>query len=137
MTGATVFARPRQLPELLGPVDSLVDKIGAGKKRAVKLGTGPYHALYRPYHLASIEASLSIGQAIIDRQPSFQTVSWTSEVTAMTKSDVSAGTTLEGIGGNHVHGFTVTAEDARGRTRSRSVWWRAARSSGTSLREPP
>ncbi len=33
MTGATVFARPRQAPELLGPVDSLVDRIGTGKKR--------------------------------------------------------------------------------------------------------
>lgn len=79
----------------------------------LKLGKGPYYALYRPYHLASIEANLSIGEAIIDGRSTFHPIGWTSEVTAVAKSDLAAGTKLEGIGGHHVHGFTVPATDAK------------------------
>ena len=78
----------------------------------LKLGKGPYYALYRPYHLASIEANLSIGEAIIDGRSTFHPIGWTSEVTAVAKSDLVAGTKLEGIGGHHVHGFTVAAAQA-------------------------
>ncbi|MFT4218360.1 MAG: oxidoreductase [Micropruina sp.] len=77
------------------------------------LGSGPYYSLYRPYHLASIEANLSIGEAVVDRRPSFQPTTWTSEVIAVAKSDLKAGLRIEGIGGHHVYGFAVPAEDAR------------------------
>lgn len=79
----------------------------------LKLGTGPYYALFRPYHLASIEALLSISEAVLDRRADFQTVTWRSEVVAKVKSDVAAGTVLEGMGGRHVHGWTIDADDAR------------------------
>lgn len=79
----------------------------------LRLGAGPYYSLFRPYHLASIEANLSIGEAIVDRRPSFQPTTWTSEVVAVAKSALSAGLTLEGIGGHHVHGIAVPASDAR------------------------
>jgi len=79
----------------------------------LKLGKGPYYALYRPYHLASIEANLSIGEAVIDGRSTFHPTTWTSEVTAVAKSDLKAGQKLEGIGGHHVHGFTVPATDAK------------------------
>lgn len=79
----------------------------------LKMGKGPYFAIYRPFHLASIEASLSIGEAILDRQASFQSKYWTAEVTAKSKSDLTAGLKLEGIGGHHVHGWTLDAGDAR------------------------
>jgi len=78
----------------------------------LKLGKGPYYSLYRPYHLASIEANLSIGEAVVERRASFQPTTWTSEVTSVAKSDLKAGQKLEGIGGHHVHGFTVSAADA-------------------------
>ena len=78
----------------------------------LKLGHGPYYALFRPYHLASIEANLSIGEAIVDRRPSFQAATWTSEVTARAKSDLRAGQKLEGIGGHHVYGFTLPVQEA-------------------------
>jgi len=38
---------------------------------------------------------------------------WRSEVTAKTKFGVKAGTVLEGMGGHHVHGWTIDADDAR------------------------
>lgn len=79
----------------------------------LKLGTGPYFAIYRPFHLASIEAPLSIGEAVLDRHPSFQSTHWTAEVVATAKSDLAAGTVLEGIGGHHVHGTAHDAAEAR------------------------
>ena len=81
----------------------------------LKLGDGPYYALFRPYHLASIEAHLSISEAILNRSADFQTKVWRSEVTAKTKFPVKAGTVLEGMGGHHVHGWTLDVEDAQAR----------------------
>ena len=79
----------------------------------LNFGKGPYYAVYRPYHLASIEAHLSISEAILERRSDFQTVVWQSEVTAVTKFDLTAGITLEGMGGHHVRGWTVDAAVAR------------------------
>ncbi|MEZ5089638.1 MAG: oxidoreductase [Micropruina sp.] len=33
----------------------------------LKLGSGPYYAIFRPHHLASIEAHLSISEAVLER----------------------------------------------------------------------
>lgn len=79
----------------------------------LKLGTGPYYALYRPYHLASIEAPLSIAEAVLDRTASFQTTGWRSEVACRAKADLQAGITLEGMGGRHAYGWTIDADEAR------------------------
>jgi len=79
----------------------------------LKFGTGPYYAVYRPHHLASIEAHLSISEAVLDRRADFQTKTWRSEVTAKSKFPLQAGITLEGMGGHHVRGWTVDAEEAR------------------------
>ena len=79
----------------------------------LKFGKGPYYAIYRPFHLASIEAHLSISEAILDRRADFQTKVWRSEVTAKTKFDLKAGITLEGMGGHHVRGLTIDADEAR------------------------
>lgn len=78
----------------------------------LKLGTGPYFAIYRPYHLASIEALRSIGEAVLDRRPSFQATQWRADVLAHAKSDLAAGTVLEGIGGHHVYGTTHASAEA-------------------------
>nr|WP_300144695.1 oxidoreductase [Propionicimonas sp.] len=79
----------------------------------LKFGTGPYYAVYRPHHLASIEAHLSISEAVLNRAADFQTKTWRSEVTAKAKFPLTAGTVLEGMGGHHVHGWTVDTEVAK------------------------
>jgi predicted homoserine dehydrogenase-like protein len=79
----------------------------------LKLGKGPYYKLTRPFHLASIEAHLSIAEAVLDRTASFQTKTWRSEVCCRAKTDLSAGTVLEGMGGHHAYGWTIDADDAR------------------------
>lgn len=79
----------------------------------LKLGTGPYYMLLRPWHIASIEAPLSIGEAVLHRKADFQSTTMTTEVVARAKSDLEPGITLEGMGGNHYYGWAVPAETAR------------------------
>ncbi|GAA1731186.1 oxidoreductase [Brachybacterium phenoliresistens] len=76
-------------------------------------GEGNHFQIYRPYHLASVEAVLTIGEAVLDRQSSFRSTTWSADVIATAKSDLAGETVLEGIGGNHVHGTAYDADDAR------------------------
>lgn len=78
----------------------------------LKLGDGPYFAFYRPYHLASVEAVLSIGEIIIDGQPSLAPVAWNADVSAMAKRALKVGEKIDGIGGEHVYGDAVPASEA-------------------------
>lgn len=75
----------------------------------LKMGPGPYFALYRPYHLASVEAPLTLAEMVLDRRASLTAEHWTAEVGAVTKADLAAGTVLEGVGGAHVHGLIEDA----------------------------
>ena len=54
----------------------------------LSMGEGPYYTLYRPYHLASIEAPRSIGMAIINNEPGLQPKSWIAEVIGHAKKDL-------------------------------------------------
>jgi predicted homoserine dehydrogenase-like protein len=76
-------------------------------------GKGPYYAFYRPYHLASIEAPLSVAEAVLDRTPSLAPVAWNAEVISVAKRDLAAGDLIDGIGGETVYGVTDSAENAR------------------------
>ena len=89
------------------------DEVQTDELDFLKLGKGPYYAIYRPHHLASIEAHLSISEAVLDRRADFQTKVWRSEVVSRTKFGVAAGTTLEGMGGHHVRGWIMDADEAR------------------------
>ena len=62
-------------------VAKATDPVVHEELRYLKLGEGPYFAFYRPYHLASIEAVLSIGEVIIDRTPSLAPVAWNASIT--------------------------------------------------------
>ena len=77
------------------------------------LGTGPYRALYRPYHLASVEAPLSIARAVLDREPSLVSPHLQAEVCSMSKKDMAPGDVIDGIGGYTVRGYADIATDAR------------------------
>ncbi|GLY70623.1 NAD(P)H-dependent oxidoreductase [Amycolatopsis taiwanensis] len=77
------------------------------------MGPGPYYTFYRPYHLASVEAPLSVAEAVLDRKPSLAPVAWNAEVMAAAKRDLKAGELIDGIGGETVYGITDSAEAAR------------------------
>jgi predicted homoserine dehydrogenase-like protein len=80
----------------------------------LKLGDGPYFTLYRPYHLASVEAPLSIGEAILDRTASLAPVAWKAQVFGAAKAKIAVGEKIDGLGGNMVYGMaeSTAAPDA-------------------------
>lgn len=79
----------------------------------LKLGDGPYFSLYRPYHLASIEAPLTVYGMVLDRRPSLVAEHWTAEVGAVAKRDLRAGVEIDGVGGSMVAGLIDDAADFR------------------------
>jgi predicted homoserine dehydrogenase-like protein len=78
--------------------------------RYLQMGDGPYYALYRPYHLASIEAPLTVYELALDHRPSLITEYWTAEVGAQTKRALKAGERIDGIGGTMVRGMIDAAD---------------------------
>ena len=78
------------------------------------MGPGPYWSLYRPYHLTSLETPFTVARMVLwgetisatDRPP-------TAESVAVAKKDLSAGDTIDGLGGFSVYGFIQTADEAR------------------------
>ncbi len=82
--------------------------------RYLSMGDGPYWALYRPYHLTSLETPISIARAVLkgettvatDRPPTAETV-------AVAKRDLKAGETIDALGGFTVYGMIESAADAR------------------------
>jgi predicted homoserine dehydrogenase-like protein len=77
------------------------------------MGEGPYFSFYRPYHLASIEAPLSIPAAVLDGQSDIQPRAWRAEVAAGAKRDLKAGEAIDGIGGECVYGVIEDAGIAK------------------------
>ena len=77
----------------------------------LQMGDGPYFALYRPYHLASIEAPLTVYEMVLDKRPSLTSEHWTAEVGAEAKRALKAGERIDGIGGMMVRGLIDPAED--------------------------
>src|SRR6478752_5007974 len=76
----------------------------------LKMGPGPYFSLYRPYHLARIEAPLSVGEAVLYNQASIAPIAWNAEVGAAAKRDLQPGDALDGIGGSTVYGMIENAD---------------------------
>jgi predicted homoserine dehydrogenase-like protein len=77
------------------------------------MGPGPYFALYRPFHLASIEAPLSVARAVLDRDASLFSPNLMAEVCTMAKKQLNPGDVIDGIGGYTVRGYADIAKDAR------------------------
>lgn len=78
----------------------------------LSMGEGPYYTLYRPYHLASIEAPRSIGMAIINNEPGLQPKSWIAEVIGHAKKDLKKGERIDGIGGFASYGVTYPVSES-------------------------
>jgi predicted homoserine dehydrogenase-like protein len=78
------------------------------------LGTGPYWALYRPYHLANIETPRSVAQAVLYHQATLAPKGPpVAETTTVAKRDLGIGDILDGLGGTMVHGGIERADVAR------------------------
>lgn len=88
------------------------DAVVSAELDYLMMGPGPYYTFYRPYHLASIEAPLTVAQTVLDREPSLAPVHWMAEVAAIAKRDLKAGEVLDGIGGRAVYGLIEDAQVA-------------------------
>ncbi len=88
------------------------DPIVVSEMDYLSMGSGPYYAFYRPYHLASVEAPLTVAESVLTREPSLAPRTWSAEVVACAKRDLRAGETIDGIGGTTVYGMTDRAETA-------------------------
>ncbi|MBA2559313.1 MAG: oxidoreductase [Propionibacteriales bacterium] len=81
----------------------------------LQMGDGPYFALYRPFHLASVEAPLTVCEMVLDGRPSLVTEHWTAEVGAAAKRDLKAGEKIDGVGGSMVRGNIDDADEFKAR----------------------
>ncbi len=80
------------------------------------VGHGPYYALFRPYHLTSLEVPLTAARIMLygkpDMVPLHQPVA---EVCAVAKRDLAVGETFDAIGETCYRSFILTVGDARAR----------------------
>lgn len=113
-----VLDRPGVVDYCIGPVSPGVfvvvrtdDDYVQHEMSYLQMGDGPYFSLYRPYHLASIEAPLTVYEMALDRTPSFTSEYWTSEVAAESKRPLKAGEVITGIGTDTIRGLADPADD--------------------------
>lgn len=78
------------------------------------VGTGPYYAFHRPYHLTSLEVPLTCARAVLTGKPDMVPLDVpVAEVCAVAKRDLAAGETLDSIGETMYRSWTMTAAEAR------------------------
>jgi len=79
----------------------------------LSMGDGPYWALYRPYHLTSLETPISIARATIYGQTTIATdLPPTAETVAVAKRKMEPGDAIDGLGGFSVYGMIERADTA-------------------------
>ncbi len=79
----------------------------------LRLGEGPYWALYRPYHLTSLETPISIARAVISGDTTCATDNIpTAETIAVAKTDLRSGEMIDGLGGFCTYGRIEVASSA-------------------------
>ncbi len=70
-----------------------------------KLGDGPLYSFYTPYHLCHFEVPLSVARAVLFGDAVLQPAGGPLvDVITMAKTDLKAGTVLDGLGGYHTYG---------------------------------
>jgi predicted homoserine dehydrogenase-like protein len=80
----------------------------------LSMGPGPYWALYRPYHLTSLETPISIARAVLKHETTIATETpFLNETITLAKRDLKAGETIDSLGGFTVYGMIERADTAR------------------------
>ena len=74
-------------------------------------GDGPNYLLYRPYHLTSLEAPITIYEAVVENEPTVAPIhGQVADTVAIAKRDIKKGEKLGGIGSDTVFG-KITSHD--------------------------
>ncbi len=72
----------------------------------LSMGAGPNWALYRPYHLTSLETPISIARAVLKGETTIATdIPPKAETVAFAKRDLKTGETIDALGGFTVYGM--------------------------------
>jgi predicted homoserine dehydrogenase-like protein len=72
----------------------------------LSMGTGPNWALYRPYHLTSLETPISIARAVLKNETTISTdIPPVAETVAFAKRDLKTGESIDALGGFTVYGM--------------------------------
>ncbi|MDO5716714.1 MAG: NAD(P)-dependent oxidoreductase [Tissierellia bacterium] len=81
----------------------------------LKVGKGPHYVLYRPYHLTSMEAPITIAQAYFEKIPTIapKSIVPSADTIAVAKKDLFAGNQLDEPGGKSVYGTIVDYKTSR------------------------
>ena len=80
----------------------------------LSMGDGPYWALYRPYHLTSLETPVSIAKAVFKKETTIATdIPPVAETITVAKRDLKAGEIIDSLGGYTVYGMIERADIAR------------------------
>jgi predicted homoserine dehydrogenase-like protein len=78
------------------------------------IGTGPYYAFFRPYHLTSLEVPLTAARIMPYGKPDMVPLPQpVAEVCAVAKRDLAVGETFDAIGETCYRSWTMTTADAR------------------------
>lgn len=68
-------------------------------------GDGPNYLMYRPYHLTSLEAPITIYNAVVENEASIAPIQGqVADTVTIAKRDIKKGETLDGIGSDKVYG---------------------------------
>ncbi len=70
-----------------------------------KLGTGPLYSFYTPYHLCHFEVPLSVARVVLLGDTVMAPLDGPKvDVVTVAKTDLAAGTVIDGLGGYHTYG---------------------------------
>lgn len=116
-----IFNAPGAVDYAIGPAPGVFVIITTDQPKIVRdlkyLGLsnhGNYWALYRPYHLANLEAPISIARAVLDQEVTLATYRTpVAETVACAKRDLKPGDKIDALGGFTVYGLIERAETAR------------------------
>ena len=79
-----------------------------------KMGDGPFHVFYTPFHLPHLQIASTIGRAAIYRDPTVAPIAGpVCEVVAVAKRALKAGERLDGVGGFCTYGLIENTAKAR------------------------
>ncbi len=116
-----IFERPGAVDYAVGPAPGVFVIITTDQPKIIRdlkylhlNGHGDYWALYRPYHLANLEAPISVARVMLDGEVTLATYRRpVAEAVACAKRDLKPGDVIDALGGYTVYGLIQRAEVAR------------------------
>lgn len=90
------------------------DKIQQEYFKYLKMGDGPFYCFYTPYHLCSFEVPGSVARAVLFDDATVAPLGAPCvDVVATAKTDLEAGTTIDGLGGYSTYGLCASYARSR------------------------